>query len=424
MKTLESFINRRLFAFLILVIALAASAARAQTITQPTNVPPTDGTAIQPTSFTYQGRLNETGGTGGTYDFQFALFSQSLGGTAIGTTTKTGVSVVNGIFTVELDFGLAAFPDEERYLEIRVKRPAEANYTTLAPRQKITSAPFAIRAIRATLADAATNSSAVGGTPAANIIKEGDARLTDARTPSAGSLNYVQNTTTQQPNTDFNISGGGTLGGTLSANAVNSTTQFNIAGNRVLSIGGTENVFAGVNAGRVNTTGQNNAFFGENAGQANTTGSSNSFIGFNAGYSNTSGIENSFVGRNAGFSNSGGIRNSFFGLRAGFSNTVGGENSFFGRNAGSSNTTGSGNSFFGNGAGALNATGGNNTALGYNADFSANNLNYATAIGSGAIVSTSNTVVLGRTADTVQIPGGLNLTGTFTTSGTVSADVI
>src|SRR5262249_5962871 len=88
----------------------------------------------------------------------------------------------------------------------------------------------------------------------------------------AGSTNYIQNTTSQQASSNFNISGSGTAGGTLSANVVNATTQFNLGGNRILSAAGSSNLFAGINAG-INNTGTGNAFFGTAAGQANTTAS-------------------------------------------------------------------------------------------------------------------------------------------------------
>jgi hypothetical protein len=89
----------------------------------------------------------------------------------------------------------------------------------------------------------------------------------------AGSLHYIQNGTGQQAGTSFNI------GGTGSANVFDAATQFNIAGNRILSNAGTNNVFAGMNAGANNTTGNANAFIGRNAGQSNSSGASNSFVG-------------------------------------------------------------------------------------------------------------------------------------------------
>ncbi|MDQ3257625.1 MAG: tail fiber domain-containing protein [Acidobacteriota bacterium] len=71
------------------------------------------------------------------------------------------------------------------------------------------------------------------------------------------------------------------------------------------------------------------------------------------------------------------------------------------------NTTGISNSFVGETAGYSNTTGSNNTIIGGGANVDAGNLNFATAIGAFATVSTSNTIVLGRSfgADKVRIPG-------------------
>jgi hypothetical protein len=52
-----------------------------------------------------------------------------------------------------------------------------------------------------------------------------------------------------------------------------------------------------------------------------------------------------------------------------------------------------------------NTSGSNNTLVGASANLASGNLSYATAIGSGALVTTSNTVVLGRSADKVEIAG-------------------
>ena len=136
---MKNLINNKTIISIVLTIFLSI-AATAQNVEQRPNKP--DGVAIQTTAFTYQGRLTEMGMSGGgTFDFQFALYAFSSGGTEIGTENIGGVTVTNGIFTVRLDFGEAGFPDEERFLEIRVKRQTDANYTTLAPRQEITSAP-------------------------------------------------------------------------------------------------------------------------------------------------------------------------------------------------------------------------------------------------------------------------------------------
>jgi hypothetical protein len=259
---------------------------------------------------------------------------------------------------------------------------------------------------------------------------------------SAAGGNFIQNTTTQQPGSNFNISGNGAAAnlnasGILSGNIVNAATQFNIGGSRVLSIAGTRNIFVGDGTGRVNTTGFQNSFAGTYSGFSNTEGSLNSFVGYASGYLNTTGNYNSFFGTYAGYNNTTGYSNSYFGINAGVfstestfnsyfgtsagtSTTTGSSNSIFGAAAGHSNTTGYNNSFFGYGAGYSNTTGFNNTIIGINANVGANNLSYATAIGAEAIVSASNTVVLGRSAgqDTVLVPGKLQLNSLGSAGGT------
>lgn len=489
----------------------------------------------QSTSFTYQGRLTDNNAAAsGAYQMKFTLFDSN--NNQIGSTIEnTNVTVTNGNFTVQLDFGAIAFNSRTLSLQIAVKRPADAAYTTLGPNQPITPVPLAIRsnsaasadtAANATTADSATDSAKLGGVTANQYVLTTDPRLTSGT-------------------------------GTFSANIINAQTQYNIAGNRVISDDGS-NFFAGVGAGNANTTGVlntfvgsnagssntdgfGNSFFGRSAGSLNTTGTSNSFFGQIAGFFNTTGSDNSFFGRQAGYSNSSGwgnsffgrsagysnttssfntfvgfeagysntnqgdnsffgwgagrantaYGNSFFGSGAGYSNTVGGGNAFFGIGAGFSNTTGGGNSFFGRGAGSVNttgssnaffgseagrvneigadnsffgtnagynntsggenaffgksaglanstgannaffgryagqlsngsnnaffghragennSTGSNNSALGKDADFGSNNLTYATAIGSGAVVPSSNTILLGRMdgSDKVRVPG-------------------
>jgi len=63
------------------------------------------------------------------------------------------------------------------------------------------------------------------------------------------------------------------------------------------------------------------------------------------------------------------------------------------------NSIGANNTFFGYAAGQGNTTGGNNTILGFQADLGANNLTNATAIGANALVSQSNSLILGNNAN-------------------------
>ncbi len=210
-----------------------------------------------------------------------------------------------------------------------------------------------------------------------------------------GSGNYIQNGTNQQAGSDFNISGNGTAGNTLSGNIVNTTTQYNIGGNRVLSAPGS-NIFAGFFAGGANTTGSHNSFFGTGAGFSNTGGAGNSFFGTIAGQLNTEGQSNSFFGDSAGSSNLTGIENSFFGAFAGLNNTAD-LNSFFGAGAGQANTVGGANTFIGGSAGSLNTDGIGNTYIGYDAGGTEHLVN-ATAIGAYAVVNQSNSLILGGSA--------------------------
>ena len=312
----------------------------------------------QTTAFTYQGKLVDSGNpANGQYDFQFKLFDTvTLGtGTQQGSTAMvTNTTVAAGIFSVQLDFGActACFDGSPRFLEIAVRPNGGGSFTTLGPRQPFTSTPYAIRS---------TNASQLEGHPASG---------------------FIQNSITQQAGTNFNIGGNGTAGGTLSAATVNASTQYSIAGLRVLAVNGpfnngftnftASNTFAGDGAG-LNTTpdpslgsdlGKFNSFFGAGAGQGNTGGLFNAFFGTGAGFRNSTGGADSFFGALAGENNTTGGDNAFFGTFAGNNNATGGADSFFGAHAGGGNTTGAGNAFFGMGAGINNSTGDNNAFFG------------------------------------------------------------
>lgn len=205
---------------------------------------------------------------------------------------------------------------------------------------------------------------------------------------------------------------------------INTSTQYNLGGGRVLSNGGFSNLFAGVGAGNVNTTGGNNSFFGSSAGAADTTGGNNSFFGARAGTANTIGQNNSFFGRDAGTANTSGSSNSFFGSNAGIANTTGNINSFFGLSAGAANTSGAGGSFFGALAGTANTTGANNSFFG-NAAGAANTTGSSNAFfGNGAgneNTAGSSNSFFGRSAGAVNTASNNsffgNSAGEATTSG-------
>ncbi len=108
--------------------------------------------AAAQTAFTYQGRLNDNGAPAtGQYDLRFTLHNAASAGSQIGSpATLAPVSVVNGVFTVTLDFGQNAFPGAGRWLEVGVRDNGSADpYATITPRQPITRAPYAIHATSA-----------------------------------------------------------------------------------------------------------------------------------------------------------------------------------------------------------------------------------------------------------------------------------
>jgi hypothetical protein len=328
--------------------------------------------SAQTTAFTYQGKLVDNGNlANGNYDMQFKLFDTATVGTGhqIGAgITNSSVSVTAGIFTVQLDFGAGAFSGPPRFLEIGVRPMGSPNpYTLLSPRQAVTSTPYSVRSLNSSMADV-LSSACVGCVTSTQVGSVSGSAVTGtipvASVP-AGSGNYVQNTTSQQAASNFNISGNGTAGGTLTGNIVNATTQFNIGVDHALSLGIVAGVFAGRLAGASNTTGSGNSFFGDSAGRFNTTAGNNSFFGREAGTLNTA-SDNSFFGAFAGNSNTTGTRNSFFGRTSGDANQTGNDNSFFGSSAGRFNTA-SFNSFFGSGAGDSTTSGANNSFFGYNA---------------------------------------------------------
>lgn len=201
------------FAFL----ALSAIAANAQT-----------------TVFTYQGRLTESGlPPTGTYEMQFSIYDAVGGGTQIGTTVaNNAVTVTNGVFSVQLNFNATPFAaGTNRWLEIAVRKPADPpGYTTLTPRQQLTSSPYSIRTLSAALADNVTGVVAVtnGGT--------GATASTAARTNLGAAASGANSDITSLNGTftaPLSISRGGT--GSTTKNFVDLTTAQTAAGNKTFT---------------------------------------------------------------------------------------------------------------------------------------------------------------------------------------------
>jgi hypothetical protein len=176
----KTFITKQLF-IVMLFVALSAANAFAQG-----------------TGFSFQGRLNDgTNPANGRYDLQFSLFDAIAGGMQTGTTiTRPNTVLINGVFSVTLDFGANVFNNPNAvFIEIGVKPNGSTNaFTILGPRQQLTVVPYAVRSNNASNAD---NSLSLGGQPASNYV-----RLSAINT---GTLNIEGDTTATGITTARNI---------------------------------------------------------------------------------------------------------------------------------------------------------------------------------------------------------------------------
>jgi hypothetical protein len=292
--------------------------------------------------------------SGGQHNYA-AIFEN--GNVGIGVANPNSKLTVNGV--IESSSGGIKFPDGTT----QITAAGAGGVTSVTASGPLASSGGATPNISLTgvvpVANGGTGISTLGG--AGDYLRSdgttwGHSRIQASDLP-AGSGNYIQNSTTAQASTNFNIGGNGTVGGTLSGGTVNATTQFNINSVRMLGNPGTHNLFVG-----------------EFAGQANSQ------------------TDGAFFGYEAGKLQSGGVYNSFFGAHAG-----------------QNQTGGSGNTFVGNRAGADAAVGNNNTLIGYSSSAS-NGLSNATAIGYQAAVTQHNSLVLGSIA-------GVNGAGASTNVG-------
>jgi len=213
----------------------------------------------------------------------------------------------------------------------------------------------------------------------------------------------------------------------------------------------------GLQAGHLNTTGNANDFFGLSAGYSNVSGSYNDLYGFETGYSSTGSYSSAFgaqAGRNltasydaifgayAGFDDQGDVHgngyNAAIGYGAAYDNHGGYEGVFVGYMAGYSNTSGDANVAVGWEAGYNSGsplqTGYELTFLGAAASASADGFGDSTAVGSRAVISENNQVVLGDrntsyvttsgvvNSGTSSQPGGAMLVSKYVTSFQIKAD--
>ena len=167
---------------------------------------------------------------------------------------------------------------------------------------------------------------------------------------------------------------------------------------------GTINFASGQSFPGADITGTVNAAGYNLGGSSFATGSAsgeNAYLGF-AGSASSSGTDDTGVGYKALSSNTSGSFNTASGLDTLFHNTTGSYNAANGYKALYSNTTGSNNTASGRDALENNTSGSINTAVGYSAGPGSGSpgLTNSTALGANAVVSQSNTLVLGNTTST------------------------
>ncbi len=98
-------------------------------------------------TFAYGGSLKDGGVPAhGTYEFRASLHSALAEGTTVAGPIYPGpAAVLEGRFSLELDFGPGVFTGEARWLEIAVRtNGAASDFTVLSPRQRLTPVPYAL----------------------------------------------------------------------------------------------------------------------------------------------------------------------------------------------------------------------------------------------------------------------------------------
>jgi hypothetical protein len=143
------------------------------------------------TAFTYQGQLKSGGEpVDGECEFQFTLHDAHELGSQVGMTQTETITVTEGLFSAQLDFGPDAFTGEARWLGIGVKCPGDSDYTTLTPRQSLTPVPYALALPGLRPQQNSTSPNLIGGY-SGNQVTGGAEGATIGGGGAAGEINTV-----------------------------------------------------------------------------------------------------------------------------------------------------------------------------------------------------------------------------------------
>ncbi len=191
--------------------------------------------AAQTTVFTYQGRLMDgSGPANGNYEFQMSISDQATNGATIAGPIVVPATASNGLFTLPLDFGSAAFPGDDRWLQLSVRTNGASAFITLFPSQPLTPMPYTIHS-----ANSAMASGVVAGS--INNLSLADGSITSAKlapgavsqlgTPGGSVSNAVQVTVdgsigigTSAPRSTLEVAGTVTAQGSVTIDANNANS--------------------------------------------------------------------------------------------------------------------------------------------------------------------------------------------------------
>jgi len=222
-----------------------------------------------------------------------------------------------------------------------------------------------------------------------------------------------------------------TLGNNISTNTTQYATVGYVNSNSGASLLASNNVWTGTNEYKNTTNGIKTTAFGTLTSQyfgSGTGGSTNVVVGgnslatvnvLNAGNIAICPSPSASLGPNIGNSN------IAIGNSCGITQTNANQNIFIGTTCGNAVTSGSNNICLGSNAGNGVTTGSNNIVIGNNAWPTTANFSNCTVIGASTLAPiSSNSIILGSTAETVNIPGASQINNTLMTGTTVVSNNI
>lgn len=174
--------------------------------------------------FTYQGYLvNNERAAQGDYELRLRLYDDPSAGTQVGSDASAlAEGVTNGVFTVSVDFGPAAFTGASRWIEVAVRpKGSLLPLTVLTPRTAVTAVPYALHAL-STPGDASTLTT---GTVPDGRLSDSIARVLDVNVSSNALVNRIY--TSSNALTDLVYASSNALGSRIytTSNALSAAIQ-------------------------------------------------------------------------------------------------------------------------------------------------------------------------------------------------------